>query len=189
MYRILLVDDEENILKALRRLLSTSPICFDGENYRPEIRTFTSPVEALEFARLYPIDLVISDYRMPAMDGVAFLKAFREHQPDAARLILSGYADLNGLIGAINEAQIQRFLSKPWNDYELVTAVAQALAYRRLLLENRELADRQRFEDSRLDPAEAERRRLESESPGITQVNWGPDGSVLLGDDDGGAPR
>lgn len=180
MSRILIVDDENSILKSLHRLLSLTH-CFGGDKaYRLTVDTFTSPEDALERARRTAYDLVLSDYRMPGMDGVQFLKAFRELQPDAARLILSGYADLNGLIGAINEAGISRFLSKPWNDYELVAAIGQALALRDVTLENQRLADQARVAKGSISAEEAERRRLETEEPGITQVTWGPDGSVLL---------
>jgi len=182
MYRIMLVDDEENILKALRRVLTSTPCIYDGLEYKIRVDMFTSPTEALEHARHAPVDLVLSDYRMPGMDGVAFLKAFKEIQPNAARLILSGYADLNAVIGAINEAQIYRFLNKPWNDYELVSSVAQALAYRNLMLENQYLADKARVEKGKMTPQELERKRLEEQEPGITKVTWGPDGSVILDD-------
>lgn len=182
MYRIMLVDDEENILKALRRLLTVTPCIYDGQEYKLKVDIFTSPAEALEHARHTAVDLVLSDYRMPGMDGVTFLKAFKEIQPHAARLILSGYADLNALLGAINEAQIYRFLNKPWNDYELVSSIAQALAYRDLMLENQQLADQVRVEAGAMTPQELERRRLEEQEPGLTRVNWGPDGSVILDD-------
>jgi len=180
MYRIMLVDDEENILKALRRVLAVTPCIYDGVEYKTRVETFTSADAALQYARNNTVDLVLSDYRMPGRDGVAFLKEFKEIQPDAARLILSGYADLNALIGAINEAQVYRFLNKPWNDYELVSSIAQALAYRNLTLENLHLADRARVENGLMTPQELERRRLEEQEPGITKVNWGPDGSVIL---------
>lgn len=184
MYRIMLVDDEENILKALRRVLAATPCMYDGVEYKTRVETFTSPDAALQYARHNAVDLVLSDYRMPGKDGVAFLKEFKEIQPDAARLILSGYADLNALIGAINEAQIYRFLNKPWNDYELVSSIAQALAYRDLTLENQHLADKARVDNGSMTPQELERRRLEEQEPGITKVNWGPDGSVILDDMD-----
>jgi YesN/AraC family two-component response regulator len=180
MSRILIVDDEDSILNALRRLLSLTPCQGGSKTYRLSVDTFNNGPAALEKAQHTAYDLVLSDYRMPGMDGVRFLKAFREIQPDAARLILSGYADLNGLIGAINEAGISRFLSKPWNDYELVSAIAQALALRDLTLENQELADQARLAAGALSPQEIERRRLESEEPGITKVIWGDDGSVML---------
>ena len=103
-----------------------------------------------------------------------------ELQPDAARLILSGYADLNGLIGAINDAGITRFISKPWNDYELIATLGQVLTLRELTLENQRLADQVRLEAGALSAEEIERKRLEAIEPGITRVIWGPDGSVLL---------
>ena len=180
MNRILIVDDDESILKALRRLLSMTP-CTTGEaSFTLAIDIFSSPQEALEKARFTAYDLVLSDYRMPVMNGVQFLKAFREIQPDTARVILSGYSDLNGLIGAINEAGISRFIAKPWNDYELVSSIAQILALRELTLENQRLADQARLAMGTISAEEIERKRLEAAEPGITQVNWGPDGSVLL---------
>lgn len=180
MSRILIVDDEESILRSLRRLLSLTPCMAGTKVYALKVDTFSNPAEALDKACHTAYDLVLSDYRMPGMDGVQFLKAFREIQPDAARLILSGYADLNGLIGAINEAGISRFLSKPWNDYELVAAIGQALALRELTLENQRLADQARVNMGAMSPEELERKRLEAEEPGITKVLWGEDGSVLL---------
>ena len=180
MSRVLIVDDDEFILKALRRLLTITPCTAGEESYKLTVECFSSPEDALEKARHTAYDLVLSDYRMPVMNGVQFLKAFREIQPDAARLILSGYADLNGLIGAINEAGINRFISKPWNDYELVSTLGQVLALRELTLENQRLADQARLTMGTISPEEIERKRLEAAEPGITQVNWGPDGSVLL---------
>lgn len=181
-FRIMLVDDEDSILKSLERLLRATPCIYNGEVFPLQIETFNSAKAALERARHTAFDLFLSDYRMPEMNGVDFLKATIAIQPDAARLILSGYADLNGIISAINEAHIYRFLSKPWNDYELVSAIAQALGYRRLTVENAQLADQARFDNRKISAVELERRRLEALEPGITQVNWGPDGSVILDD-------
>lgn len=180
MSRILIVDDEESILKALRRLLTLTPCSVGDKTYKLEVDCFSVPQVALEKASHIAYDLVLSDYRMPGMDGVQFLRAFRELQPDCARLILSGYADLNGLIGAINEAGISRFLSKPWNDYELVAAIGQALALRDMTLENQRLADEARLAMGAISQQQIERKRLEADEPGITKVIWGPDGSVLL---------
>lgn len=180
MSRILIVDDDPPILAALRRLLTRVP-CTAGERTYPlTVDCFDDPAAALAKARHTAYDLVLSDYRMPAMDGVQFLKALREIQPDAARLILSGYADLNGLIAAINDAGIVRFIAKPWNDYELIAAIGQTLALREAQVENQRLADEMRVSQGKLSPEELERRRLEAEEPGITKVLWGPDGSVLL---------
>ena len=117
---------------------------------------------------------------MPEMDGIEFLKGAKALQPDAARLILSGYADLNALLRAVNEVGIERFIGKPWNDYDLMSAIGQALAHRELLLGNRELANLVRLEMGDKTAEQVEAERLEAIEPGITEVNWGPDGSVLL---------
>ena len=180
MPRILIVDDDEDILKALRRLFALTPCPAGEQTFRLAADIFVSPQQALAKARHTAYALVISDYRMPAMNGVEFLKAFREIQPETPRLILSGYADLNGLIGAINEAGISRFIAKPWNDYELVSAIGQVLALHQLTLENQRLADQARLAQGSISAEEIERKRLEADDPGITKVNWGPDGSVLL---------
>jgi two-component system, probable response regulator PhcQ len=180
MSRIMLVDDEESILKSLQRLLRVAPCSYGNKSFSLEVDAFSSPKEALEHAQHEEYDLFLSDFRMPLMDGVEFLKATKAVQPDAARLILSGYADLNALLRAVNEVGIERFIAKPWNDYELMSAIGQALAHRELLLENRQLANLVRLEMGDATPEELEAQRLEAIEPGITEVNWGPDGSVLL---------
>ncbi|WP_412480336.1 response regulator [Azonexus sp. IMCC34839] len=183
MSRILIVDDDQSILNALVRLLRVAPCSGGGRNYSLVVTTCTTPAEALEYVKHEPYELILCDYRMPGMDGVQLLKAIKEIQPDAARLILSGYADLNALILAINEVGIDRFIGKPWNDYELVAAIGQALANRDLMLENRQLANLVRMEMGDVDPETVEAQRLETQEPGITKVNWGPDGSVLIDPD------
>ncbi len=183
MYRIMLVDDEENILNALRRVL-VSDFDHEGQTYQLTVETFSVPKEALKRAEDMAFDLVISDFRMPVMNGVEFLKAFRKIQPNSSRMILSGYTDLDGLLGAINEAQIYRFINKPWNDFDLKSAIAQALTYRGLLMENERLADLVRVQQGQLSKQEIALKQLEAESPGITKVNWGPDGSVILNEED-----
>ena len=184
MEHIVLVDDEPLMLKAMSRLLMRTPCLCEGRLFRLDLLTFTDPHAALEHVQAHEVSLILSDYRMPQMDGVALLSACRELQPQAPRLIVSGYADLNALIGAINEAQIYRFLAKPWNDYELVSTLAQALRHRQLQLENQRLADIHHLQQKTLNPQERERRRLEQEEPGLTQVRWGADGSVILDDDE-----
>ena len=180
MEQLVLVDDEPMMLKAIGRLLARIPCAFDGQVYPLKVISFTDPYAALGYVEAHAVSLILSDYRMPEMDGVTLLSRCLALQPEAPRLIISGYADLNALIAAINQAQIYRFVAKPWNDYELVTTIAQALRYRQLWLENQKLADLCRMTMSHVSPQERERRRLEQEVPGITQVKWGPDGSLLL---------
>ena len=86
MKRLMLVDDEPNVLFALQRTLAMA-FMKDGEGVAIEI--FDNPLEALDRAAKQPFDVVVSDYRMPQMDGIAFLRHFRELQPDVPRLILS----------------------------------------------------------------------------------------------------
>jgi two-component system probable response regulator PhcQ len=180
MSRILILDDEESILNSLKRVLRLAPCVYGNQTFTLEVSAFSSPQAALEAACAEEFDLFMSDYRMPAMDGIEFLKAAKEIQPDAARLILSGYADLNALVRAVNEVGIDRFVGKPWNDYELLSAIGQALAHRELLLENRQLANLVRLEMGDISPEQLEAERLERIEPGITKVNWGPDGSVVI---------
>jgi DNA-binding NtrC family response regulator len=131
MYRVLIVDDETNVLNALRRELQ--------ETYRLE--TYSSPAEALERCRSEAFDLVIVDYKMPGMDGIQFLREFDKLLPDAARVVLSGEADFDAVVGSINEMHIYRFIAKPWDKTELAVTLAQVLAHNTTLLENRRLAE------------------------------------------------
>lgn len=171
MYRIMLVDDEPNVLRALVRLLT-------GPRYA--IETFDSAEAALQRAQAATFDLVLSDYRMPGMDGVAFLTRFRAIQPDTMRLILSGHTDWQALLAAINQAEIYRFLPKPWDGDDLKLTIERALEHRAMLLENRRLAEEVRRQQAQLSQQEAALRELERTNPELARVTWGEDGSVLL---------
>ena len=130
--KILCVDDEPNVIKALNRL-------FMDENY--EIFTATSGEEGLALlAEQWDIQVVISDYRMPGMNGVEFLKAVYEGWPETIRIVLSGYADTASVVAAINEGQIYKFIGKPWKDEELKDAINEAIEYYGLERKNKELA-------------------------------------------------
>lgn len=178
--RILLVDDEPHILASLQRLMRNGLRDAGGERY--QVEGFTDAMTALARARECAFALVVSDQRMPEMTGVEFLKELRQVQPDCGRIILSGYADLSALMAAINEAAIDRFISKPWTDFELLSAVRQVLHIRELMRENQRLADQVRAQRGQLSAQEAELRRLERLEPGITHVRWGSDGSFILED-------
>ncbi|MBU4408526.1 MAG: response regulator [Proteobacteria bacterium] len=128
---ILCVDDEANVLKSLRRL-------FLDEDY--EILTAESGQEGLVLLGLHqPVQVVISDYRMPEMDGVAFLKQVHKRLPDTVRIVLSGYADTAAVVAAINEGQIYKFIPKPWNDDELKVTIAKAVERYFLVQANNQL--------------------------------------------------
>ena len=126
MYRVLLVDDESNILSALRRSLAAIDARrLDGDALTFEL--FTSPEAAIARADEQDFDLVISDYRMPSMNGVEFLRRVTEIQPAVPRMIVSGFADRDAIIAAVNEVHLTRFLEKPWNDETLRDAVVSIL--------------------------------------------------------------
>ncbi len=152
MYRIMIVDDEENILRALKRALDHQ---FDWS-----IETYNQPAEALKRAQTTAFDLFLSDYRMPEMDGVQLLTKIKQLQPEAMRLILSGHTDITALTSAINQAEIYRFISKPWEDYDLITTLLQALIHRDILTENRRLADQVREQQRELDKRKQALNRL-----------------------------
>lgn len=157
LYQVLVVDDEANILSALARdltmrggyadlqtaLISQADPEFPAlhRDLRFNVVTITSPLQALERARQAAYDVVISDYLMPEMDGLSFLEAFRKIQPDAARILLSGHADKEVLVRAINSSKIYGYIGKPWHEYTLRTIVTQAIAHHELLRENRRLAE------------------------------------------------
>lgn len=175
MYKIMIVDDEDNILKALKRAL--------GRDKSKEIHVFNNARDALRCAQVSVFDLFLSDFRMPEMDGVEFLSAVRTIQPDAMRLLLSGYTDLEALLGAINDANIFRFISKPWDDDKLITTIEQALEYRKALVENRVLADQVRRQQEELDKQKTALQHLEEKHPELFSVNWSTDGSIVIDDD------
>lgn len=135
--RILVVDDEANIVSAVTRELTAPPF----GRYRYEVEGFTNPTQALARAKVQSFDLVVADYRMPEMDGIAFLTALADIQPDCAVIVLSAQMDMQALIKMVNQTHIYRFVPKPWRGYFLKSSILQALDYHSVLLENRRLAD------------------------------------------------
>ncbi len=127
---ILCVDDEDNILNALRRLLRP---------YGWRVVTVNSPVRALDVLLEDSFDLIISDMRMPEMDGSKFLEQARSLQPDAIRILLTGQADMSSTVDAINRGGLYRFISKPWDDQQFVFEVRRALERRALELDRARL--------------------------------------------------
>ncbi|MBA5606366.1 response regulator [Duganella sp. FT3S] len=127
---LLFVDDEPNILSALRRL-------FRPRGYR--VLTAESGAEGLEVLAQEPVDLVISDMRMPEMDGARFLAQVRQRWPGVLRLLLTGYSDIQSIQDAINCGEIYRYITKPWDDTDIVLVVRHALERRALELEKARL--------------------------------------------------
>ena len=126
-YTILFVDDEPNVLKALRRI-------FRQENYR--ILLAESGAKGLEIIQSETVQVVVSDYKMPGMTGAEFLKAVKELFPQTIRIMLTGYADVDAVMGAINEGAVYKFITKPWNDDDLRLTISLALEQFDLIKEN-----------------------------------------------------
>jgi response regulator RpfG family c-di-GMP phosphodiesterase len=124
---LLFVDDEPSILSALRRVCRP-------QGYR--VLTAGSGAEALAVLGSEPVDLIVSDMRMPQMDGAQLLQAVRERWPEVVRVLLTGYADIGSTIAAINQGEIHRYIAKPWDDQELLLCLREGLERRRLRAEN-----------------------------------------------------
>ncbi len=127
---ILCVDDEPSILSALRRL-------FRARGF--QVKVAESGQAGLALLASEPVDLVISDMRMPEMDGVVFLEQVRQRWPDITRLLLTGYADITSIMGAINRGEIYRYIAKPWDDNDIILIVRGALQQRAMEFEQKRL--------------------------------------------------
>lgn len=160
MKRLLIVDDEAPVLRALRRLLQ--------RHFKPQqlgVEICADPLLALQRLQEVRFDVLISDQRMPRLDGVTLLARARELDPRAVRIMLSAAADFGTILAAVNRAEVFRYIPKPWSEAQLLADLRAALVFDRCVTPS---AD------------ELERRRLEALEPGITQVEWGPNGEVLM---------
>lgn len=127
---VVIVDDEEMVLTSIKSFLSLET------DY--DVKTFTSPAEALVYITSDEVDLVISDYLMPEMDGITFLGKVRNVKPDIPRIILTGYADKENAIKAINEIGLFQYLEKPWDNEDLWIVIRNGLEKQQLLRKLRE---------------------------------------------------
>jgi len=122
---IVVVDDEEMVLTSIRSFLNLET--------EYEVKTFTSAKAALIYIRSNGIDLVISDYLMPEMNGIEFLAQVREMQPEVPRIILTGYADKENAIKAINDVGLFQYIEKPWNNEDILLVVRNGLERQMLM--------------------------------------------------------
>ncbi|HYO88688.1 MAG TPA: hybrid sensor histidine kinase/response regulator [Candidatus Limnocylindrales bacterium] len=128
---LLIVDDEEQILNALRRQFK--------RDY--EVYTALSADEACQLLKRTPIEVVISDQRMPRTTGSEFLCRVKEDHPDVVRLLLTGHADIQAVIDSVNQGSIYRYITKPWEPEELASTVRAAFSRYELVARNRQLFD------------------------------------------------
>ena len=122
---IVIVDDEEMVLTSLNSFLALET------DYT--VKTFTSAKEALDFIAKEPIGLVMSDYLMPEMDGISFLAEVKKLRPEVPRIILTGYADKENAIKAINDVGLFQYIEKPWDNDDILIIFRNGLEKQKLM--------------------------------------------------------
>ncbi len=122
---VVIVDDEDMVLTSIRSFLELET------DY--EVKAFLSAGEALKFIETNEVDLVVSDYLMPEMDGISFLAKVRDLRPEAPRIILTGYADKENAIKAINDVGLFQYIEKPWDNDDLLIIFRNGLEKKRLM--------------------------------------------------------
>jgi two-component system, probable response regulator PhcQ len=165
---ILLVDDEPNVTEALGRALRREPY---------EILTATSGAAAQKVLEGHHVDVVVSDEQMPGMSGSVFLTGVRKKFPHTIRMILSGQANLEAAVRAINEGEVYRFFLKPCNPADLILTVRQALAHKRLEEQSRRMLRGYQRQASML-------ARLERDSPELLHLDTDGQGALVVDESD-----
>lgn len=163
---LLLVDDEVNILKALQRLLRR-----DGYT----IFSAQGGAEALQLLKEHKVGVIVSDHRMPVMTGTEFLAKVKLLYPDAMRIVLSGFSDIDTITDSINQGNIYKFIAKPWDDMQIRTTIQEAFEYFELRQENSRLTEE-------LKTANAQLVQKNLETSGVLEqvVNHNTDGIVVV---------
>jgi DNA-binding NtrC family response regulator len=169
MRRILVLDDEPAVVNALRRTLRSA---FPKDAV--VIETFDEPEAAVLRAGEQEFDVVISDFRMPGLNGADVLQLVKGLQPDAIRIVVSATTEFVDIMAAVNRAEIFRYMTKPWDQEDLVATVREAFGRRDSLVQAR-------LEQSPgLTQGQRDLQQLEQEEPGITRVNWDENGNIRL---------
>ena len=130
--KILFVDDDANVIKSLVRLFSSN---------KYQLYTVNTGARGLELVEQNEFPVVVADFRMPFMSGIQFLKKVKEKAPDTVRMLLTGYADVNIVISAVNEGHIYKFITKPWEPEELKLQIQLAIEHYYLLKEKQKLTE------------------------------------------------
>jgi DNA-binding NtrC family response regulator len=165
---ILLVDDDDAVRASLRRVLKR-------EKY--EVIEASSGEEGLAVVKSRPVDIVISDYQMPTMTGLDFLRAVLVVRPDVLRILLTGNADLDMAVRAINEGLVYRFLQKPWNQLDVTVMLRLALNHQESERRNARLLDIVKRQARFLE-------RLSRDQPELFSVDRDENGAILIADEE-----
>src|SRR3954453_15776789 len=148
-HTILVVDDEADVVKSVKDLLRL--------DYR--VLGTTRAAEAMEILEKEEVHVVMTDQRMPEVTGVELLSPVRGEHPDAIRLLFTGYADIRAVIDAINQGNVYRYITKPWDPDELQTVIREACQRYDLLVERKRLLEILQQQNRELERANAELRR------------------------------
>jgi DNA-binding NtrC family response regulator len=127
---VVIVDDEEMVITSVRAFLSLET--------EYDIHGFTDPEEAARFLETNPVDVVVSDYLMPKMNGIQLLSKSKQLQPEAARVLLTGHADKQSAVQAINDVGLYQYLEKPWDNSQLLLVIQSAIERTQLFRSLRE---------------------------------------------------
>jgi DNA-binding NtrC family response regulator len=163
-HAILMVDDEPHVLKSFQRALRKEPYT---------LMTARGGQEALKLLEAREVSLLISDYNMPRRNGLEFLKTVQARYPHILSIMLTGQAEIQIAVQAINEAGVYKFIQKPWDDADLKVTILRALESIDLVTERDRLLQKIKSRDSIL-------RNLEKQHPGITWVDKDAEGYLLL---------
>jgi response regulator RpfG family c-di-GMP phosphodiesterase len=117
--RVVIVDDEDMVITSIRAFLQMET--------EYGVHGFTKPEEAVKYLETTPVDVVVSDYLMPKMNGIQFLAKAKQLQPEAARVLLTGHADKQSAIVAINDVGLYQYLEKPWDNAQLLLVIQSAI--------------------------------------------------------------
>ena len=140
-YQVLCVDDEQNILRAIKRALFSLDV---------DLTLADSGEKALAVMKEKPIHVVISDMKMPGMTGAELLEQVAAHYPDTFRVVLTGFADIDATIKAVNQGRIHRYLQKPWDNQELINTIEEGLERIKLKDENARLQKLTKLQNAKL---------------------------------------
>ncbi|MDE2027169.1 MAG: hybrid sensor histidine kinase/response regulator [Candidatus Omnitrophica bacterium] len=138
---VLFLDDEQNVLNAVNRIFMDEPY---------GVAVARNAQEAMDIMQREKIKVVLSDQRMPDISGIEFLHQIKVQYPDVVRILFTAYADLFAAEAAINISEVYRFINKPWHPEELKTAVATALHYHDMIMENRRLFEEMKVKNEEL---------------------------------------
>jgi DNA-binding NtrC family response regulator len=127
---VVVIDDEDIVVTSIKAFLE-----LDAEF---DVHTFTDPAESEKFFESHQVDVAVSDYRMPQMNGLKLLKHLKETQPESSRVLLTSHADANSAIEAINQVSLFQYREKPWDNEQLLLVVRSGIERSRLLRDLRE---------------------------------------------------